>query len=105
MTSAVAAAAVFADTWGWHHDGVGSGWWIVMMVGMLAFWALVIYAVVWAFRGSDRFAGGRGAGADRATALDILDRRLAEGDVTPEEYERRRALLEDRGSSRSQSSG
>lgn len=95
------AAAVIADTWGWHHDGVGSGWWIVMMVGMVAFWALVIYAIFWFLRGGEQGLGGRGGGANRATAMDILDRRLAEGDVTPEEYERRRRLLEDGGKSQS----
>ena len=31
------------------HD-LGWGWWMVMSIGMLAFWALVIYGIVWLIR-------------------------------------------------------
>ena len=31
---------------GWYQDGVGWGGWIVMALVMVAFWALVVFAVV-----------------------------------------------------------
>jgi putative membrane protein len=81
------AVAPLADT-DWHH--MGGGWWVVMAIGMVAFWAVVIALVVWLVRG-----GLSTLGADRRErgALEILDRRLAEGSIEVEEYERRGAAL------------
>ena len=59
------------------------GWWVVMMVAMLLFWALVIAGVVWLIRASGRAKG----------AMDLLDERLATGDISIEDYERRREIL------------
>jgi uncharacterized membrane protein len=87
-----------ADTWGMHD--VGGGWWVLMMLGMLLFWAVLIGLVVWLVRGGLPRLGGGGdggaAGGDaqrRETALELLDRRLADGTITPEEYRERRARL------------
>jgi putative membrane protein len=86
--------APLADTFDGHHDW-GDGWWIVMAIGMLAFWALVIVGAIWLVR---ELAANRRSGAHpRADpgALEILDRRLAEGAISIEEYrERRRALTD-----------
>jgi hypothetical protein len=30
----------------WHMYGVGWGWWLLMTVGMVAFWSRVIYDIV-----------------------------------------------------------
>ena len=83
-----------ADTFDGHHDW-GGGWWIVMAVGMVAFWALVIGGGIWLVRElTANRRSGRRPGGDPG-ALEILDRRLAEGAITIEEYtERRRALLD-----------
>jgi len=35
---------------GWYHDGMGWGGWIIMTVAMVAFWALVVFAVLALFR-------------------------------------------------------
>lgn len=80
---------LLADTWGMHDNDIGAGWWIVMMLGMILFWGLVIFGIVWLFRefGSSR----RGGRADDPRA--ILDRRLAAGEITVREYEQRRKLL------------
>lgn len=43
------ALAPLADTFDGHHDW-GGGWWIVMAVGMLAFWILVIVGGIWLVR-------------------------------------------------------
>jgi len=42
--SPLALAPLVADDFG---DHMGDGWWAVMMIGMLLFWALVALAVVW----------------------------------------------------------
>ena len=73
-----------ADTWGMHGN-VGAGWWIVMVVGM----GVVIFVAFWLVRGASQ------GGSDRTTdtALDVLQRRFAEGTISVEDYEQRRQLL------------
>lgn len=94
VTQLTTAFLPLADGFDGHHDW-GGGWWIVMVVGMVAFWALVIGGVVWLVRElSHRRPRRTGEGS---AALEILDRRFAEGAISLEEYtERRRALLDDR---------
>ena len=76
-----------ADAWDMHDGG---GWWVVMMLAMLLFWALVIAGVVWLVR-----AGGLGdrSGGRTKGAMELLDERLAAGDISIEDYERRREIL------------
>ena len=84
------ATSLLADVdWDGHMDMDG-GWWIVMMLGMVLFWALVIVGVVWVVREL-----GRSQRHDRAEpdALAVLDRRLAEGAISTEEYMERRDVL------------
>ena len=65
---------------GW---GMGSGWWIVMLL----FWGAIIALVVWGIR---QFTGDRRR--DRS-ALDIAKERLAGGEITKEEFDRIRSEL------------
>lgn len=90
VLSASLSLQLFADTWGMHDGDVGVGWMIVMMLGMIIFWGLVVVAVVWLFRE----AIGRGHHGSGADPLAILDRRLAEGQISVEEYEQRRKTLD-----------
>jgi putative membrane protein len=84
----------WCDSFGWstHWDGGGGGW-VMSLIGLA-----VLAAILWAvFHGGDRFrdTGHRqGARADRDDALRILKRRLAEGDISLEEYERLRQAVE-----------
>jgi len=81
--------ALIAQAFDGHHDWDGPWWW-AMGIGMLLFAILVIVAGAWLVR---ELAGRRNE-AD-PTPLDLLDRRLAEGAISVEEYEqRRRALVE-----------
>jgi putative membrane protein len=85
-----------ADTWGMHGD-VGWGWMALMMVVMVLFWGAVIVGIVWLIR---TIAGGgpapaRETPAGRESAVEILDRRFAEGALTVEDYRARRAILAD----------
>lgn len=77
-----------ADTWGMHGD-VGAGWMITMMVVMLLFWGAIIVGIVWLIRGA---VSGR-SGGRRETPTEILERRFAEGAITPEDYRTRREVL------------
>ena len=89
MKAVVFQALVVANDVGWDgpHDFNG-GWWIVMMIGMVLFWALVVVAVVWAVRG-----GGQGQAHHQSTPQEVLERRLAEGGISVEEYEERLRIL------------
>jgi putative membrane protein len=78
-----------ADTWGMHDGDIGTGWMIVMMLGMALFWGLVVVGVVWLLRE----AIGRGHHGPGDDPLAILDRRLAEGQLSVEEYEQRKKTL------------
>lgn len=85
------SARFFADTWGMHD--VGAGWWILMMALMILFWGLVVAGVVWLVRGAPESRAP--FSATRETPLEILDRRLAAGEISPEEYADRRRLLDE----------
>jgi len=72
---------IFADTWGMHDGDVGAGWMIVMMLGMALFWGLVIVGIVLLLRETI----GRSHHGPGGDPLAILDRRLAEGQLSVEE--------------------
>lgn len=76
------------------HMDVGDGWWILMVL----FWGLVVVGLIWVVR--ELGGGGRRRGPDTADPLALLDRRLAEGTISTEEYRERRAILEGGGGPR-----
>jgi putative membrane protein len=86
-------ASVLADTWSMHDQG--SGWWAIMIVSMLAFWGLVAYGAVYLIRQTSN-RDGNASPQPTETPREILDRRLAAGEITPNEYQQRRSLLDDR---------
>ena len=97
MSSWIDQIAPLADAWGMHDGDVGFGWGLVMMLGMLVFWGAVIALVVWVLRGGATSSRAASAPAGEPSAREILDRRLADGSIDVEEYERRRRLLDDAG--------
>lgn len=62
-------------------------WW--HWLAMIAFWGLVIALAVWAIG----FVVPRGAGPS-TSARELLDERLARGELDADEYRHRRELLE-----------
>ena len=83
-----------------HDMGWGSGWEVLMIIAMPALWALVFYGIVWLVRNGTRT--GHPAGppvAQRDTPIEILERRLANGELTVLEYRERREALEHRDDS------
>ena len=90
MASLIASVFVFGDNgWGDHMDW-GGGWWVVMMLSMVIFWALVIVGIFWLVR---EVSGRGGRFGRESDALELLDRRLADGTISPEDYRERRAIL------------
>jgi putative membrane protein len=61
------------------------------VVTMLAFWALVIWAVTAPVRGTGGTAGGRARDAE-----EILAERFARGEIDEDEFRHRRELLRSR---------
>ena len=72
------------------HGDFSTGWWIVMMLGMVVFWALIIAGVVWVARELVRSRAAQ-AGVESPAAL--LDRRFASGEISADEYRERKAVL------------
>lgn len=77
---------------GWYGDGAwGWGGWLAMTLAMVAFWSLVVFAVVAIFRGTgERRSDGRIPPQD---AMEILRERLARGEIGSEEYRTRADVL------------
>lgn len=88
MIAAELLGAVVADGW-WMHDETGSGGWMgAMAIWMVIVWAAILLGAVWLVRGGWDRRPSRGD-----TALEILDRRLAEGAISVDEYRERKAVL------------
>ncbi len=75
----------------WWQDGMGGSGWIVMTLTMLAFWSLVVFAVIAIFR-SDRDARDELAPRERDPER-ILDERFARGEIDVDEYHARQTAL------------
>jgi putative membrane protein len=75
------------NTWGW----IG---WILMSFGMVAFWAVVITAIVLAVRWLIDQRGNTSASVTgQSRAEDLLAERFARGEIDDNEYRKRLALL------------
>ena len=83
--------------WGmWMTHRLG-GWGIAVMVLMFVFWALMlagIFFLAWFLVDRGRAAGAHVSMTAHETALDILQKRFARGEITAEQYQQRRAELE-----------
>lgn len=83
---------------GWY--GMGWGWvgWFMMTLVMVAFWGLVIFAVVAIFRGTGttNHTGkdtGQTGRVTRRDPMEILDERFARGEIDVDEYHARQEVL------------
>jgi uncharacterized membrane protein len=101
MKSALYGVLALAQRdWDDHMD-LGDEWWAVMMIGMLLFWAVVVVALVWGIRAFTTERRHPPEAAAGESPLAILNRSLAEGKISVEDYERRRRVLTDASSGRS----
>jgi putative membrane protein len=83
----IPALLLLADGFDMHGD-FGTGWWVVMLVGMIVFWGLIVLGAVGLVR---ELMHGRRTGAEGPVAL--LDRRFAAGEISADEYRERKAVL------------
>lgn len=76
--------------YGYNH--MTAGGWIVMILAAVIVVALVVATIAWTTRGRRSRRDSAAAGA--SAALEILDRRLASGEIKTDQYvELRRTLL------------
>jgi uncharacterized membrane protein len=76
---------------GWYGGGWDGGWMVVMMLG----WVALLGFGVWAVVALTRIRPAPTAhGSGRESAVDLLDRRLAAGEITPDEYLAVRSVLD-----------
>jgi len=76
----------------WNNDGHMSGWGWVWMASWMLFIVLVTVAVI-VFLVRSVGSGNGSRPVERESALEVLRRRYAAGELDDEEYERRRAKL------------
>jgi putative membrane protein len=76
----------------WYGSHVAFWQLCVMWLGMIAFWALVAWAVYALVRGATRGSGGP-TGQPPTDARHILDARLARGEIEVDEYQRLRDAM------------
>ena len=76
--------------WGFNE---GMGWWMAFGgMWMVVFWAFIIGLVIWGVR---QFAGGQRENRTLGeTPLGIAQTRLARGEITREEFEEIKIVLE-----------
>jgi putative membrane protein len=78
--------------------GGGWAWWQagLMWLAMLAFWALLIWAIYALVTGITRRPGQAAPASRPGDARSILDERLARGEIDAGEYRRLREVLDGR---------
>lgn len=76
---------------GYSNYSMGGGGWLVMTLVMIAFWSLVVFAIAAIFRGTR--SNTPSTGTAHRGAEEILDERLARGEIDGEEYRTRKAAL------------
>lgn len=72
---------------GW--DSMGAAGWLLMTV----FWVALIALIIWAVANLFPSRGSSGAGEGGERPEEILDRRLARGEIDPATFEELRAKL------------
>lgn len=90
METALGLFAMQQRGWGWMHDMMGGGWgfgilWLLFWIALLA----LVVVGIW------RLLEGRpGRREEPGSALEILKRRYARGEIDREEFEAKKRDLE-----------
>ena len=79
--------------YGWSDQGMGGGWLVMMMLGMLLFTAILAFGLVALWRHNRSGSESTTTTPSGASAIAILQERFARGELTEEEYLRRLAML------------
>jgi putative membrane protein len=80
--------------WGTMGPGMmgGFGFWWLMPIFMIIFWGLIIWGIVALIRGPTS-AGSPGSAKQADSALEILKRRYARGEINKQEYDEKKKDL------------
>lgn len=85
----------------WYGNDMNGWGYALMIIGMLAFWGLVITGVTIMFRQPDRSDGARGTATVYRTPQQLLAERFARGEIEEDEFTSRLATLHDHTQMRS----
>jgi putative membrane protein len=77
----------------WYGSGMGGWGYAALTIGMVAFWAAVIYAAVALIRHAGPSGAQTGEPAPPPAPERLLAERFARGEIDDEEYQRRLASL------------
>jgi len=85
----------FLCQWGWRDYGMGPGmmwgWWGVGWIFMIIFWGLLIVGLIFLIR---HLIGAAKASKGEESALEILKKRYARGEINKEEFEQKKRDLQ-----------
>ncbi len=80
---------------GWRDYGMGPGmmwgWWGIGWIFMIIFWGLLIVGLIFLIR---YLIGAPKTGKSEESALDILKKRYARGEINKEEFEQKKRDLQ-----------
>lgn len=82
-----------AITLGYTEMRMGAGDWLLMTLGLLVFAAVMLW--LGASLAGNKRAGRKTPPSAEPSAQQLLDRRLAQGEITTEEHQKRRRILAD----------
>jgi putative membrane protein len=74
------------------HDHMNTGGWVFMVLGNIVIWGLIFAFIIWLVQDWRGRQHHREMTAD-PSATEILDRRLAAGEIDVEEYEKVRKVI------------
>ena len=75
-----------------YQDHMSTGGWVFMALGNIVIWGLIISFIIWLVHDL-RTRSYRHHVASGASAREILDRRLATGEINTDEYEHLRTTI------------
>ena len=80
----------------WHMHGAGWGWWLLMSLGFIALCVALVFLIIWLVRGAQPSRSREPQEPPaRASALEVLQRRLAAGEISVEQFEEIRTHIDD----------